>query len=150
MWLFSTKSYFGLDPSVVALLVSSLLGLMFAPFMCVYGLLDRFDMKISSLADRIHTLHNRFTHHYFTTLAFEVASLFLLWVLWLGSTAAATVRHTFSISARIRYHTYLGAILRIIRRSGQTSLSVCNTVLAQTCKPWWPLHGSAGLRSLYF
>jgi len=59
------------DPSVVALLVSSIVALMFAPFM-------------------IYTLQTQWTHRYLSVVYVEIIAAFFLWILWLGSTAAAT------------------------------------------------------------
>ncbi|KAF8520003.1 hypothetical protein BU17DRAFT_65648 [Hysterangium stoloniferum] len=59
------------DPSVVALLVSSVLALIFAPSM-------------------IFILNTQWTHRYLSVVWVEVIAAFVLWIVWLGSTASAT------------------------------------------------------------
>ncbi|GJJ16242.1 hypothetical protein Clacol_010538 [Clathrus columnatus] len=59
------------DPSVIALLFSSLLALIFAPFM-------------------IYTLYTQWIHPFLTLVYVEVIASGIIWLFWLGSTAAAT------------------------------------------------------------
>lgn len=81
------------DPSVIALLFSSILSIIFASFM-------------------IFTLYTQWSHPFFTLVLFEVVSLAVLWLLWLGSTAAATnVWPDLSFCSQFRACTNLQAMI---------------------------------------
>lgn len=84
-----------LDPSVVALLVCSMLSLIFTPFMWAWVIINRCSNLYidNSFVVRLYTLYTEYIHRFLTTVAFEVFASALLWILWLASTAAATVRH---------------------------------------------------------
>ncbi|KAF8582439.1 hypothetical protein K439DRAFT_152591 [Ramaria rubella] len=112
------KDFF--DPSVVALLVSSLLALLWTPVM-------------------LYTLISQYIHAYLTLVYFELAVAGVLWILWLGSTAAATnVWPNLSFCVQFRACTNLQAMIAFawLGWIALTVLILLTVVTAIRTKAW--------------